>query len=316
MTSLQKVVLPEMTPSHKIVAIGEVLWDLLPNGAKPGGAPANFAYHAQCLGAASSLISAVGTDKLGHDLLAFFQSIGLSTDLVQHCENSPTGTVGVVIDEKGVPTFTIHENVAWDFIRCSEENLNCVNQADAVCFGSLASRCVTSQESIRKMLQHCSQEALRVLDLNLRAPFYSREMILQRLELANVLKLNDEELLLLVNLLDIPGEGLKEQAKWLLRRFDYRLLIVTRGPNGSLLLCENDVSDHPGFPVEHSAIADTVGAGDAFTAAAILGFLDSTRLEQINEEANEYAGYICTQAGATPTVPEKYRTRQKAGIGQ
>ncbi len=298
---------------HKIIAIGEILWDLFPEGAKPGGAPANFAYHAQSLGAEAALISAVGNDPLGNELLEVFHSIGLSTRLVQRCENRETGTVKVAVDAEGVPHFTICENVAWDRIAASPEALEAAKTADALCFGSLASRGEFSRNAVRTLLENAPPFALKVFDLNLRAPFIDKGVIASLLPLADVLKLNDTELPVLADMFDCPETDPRRQGEWFLQHNKLRLLMLTRGPQGALLLRKQEpngdieASDYPGFSLDAGTIADTVGAGDAFTAVGVLGFLAGEPLERINAFANEYAAYVCTQPGGTPEIPEKFR---------
>ncbi len=293
------------------LSIGEVLWDLLPGGAKPGGAPVNFAYHAQVLGAEAAFVSAVGKDKLGDDLIEFFRSIGLSVDLVQRVDGFPTGTVGVELGPGGQPKYTIHENTAWDRIACTPESLDVARKSDVVCFGSLSSRSETTRQTVLTILENCRDETLKVLDLNLRPPFVDREILETLLRRANVLKLNDEEIAVLAEMFGCPQTEMIARAEWFVETHDFRFLILTRGPQGSVLLRnEGDsgvtIADHPGFALSHSEIADTVGAGDGFTAAAILGFLADWPLEKINETANAYAAFLCTQAGATPKIPERF----------
>ncbi|MCL2305463.1 MAG: carbohydrate kinase [Planctomycetaceae bacterium] len=290
------------------LSIGEVLWDLLPSGAKPGGAPVNFAYHAQVLGAKAAFVSAVGTDSLGDDLLAFFRTIGLSVELVQRINGSPTGTVGVELGPDGQPKFTIHENTAWDRIVCTPEALDYVRKSDVVCFGSLASRSDTTRNTVQTLLDHCRDETLKVLDLNLRPPFVEKRILENLLSRANVLKLNDEEITVLADMFGCPSAEMIGQTKWFLERYAFRFLILTRGAKGSVLLKNTlEIAEHPGFALAPAEIGDTVGAGDGFTAAAILGYLAGWPLDKINETANAYAAFICTQVGATPEIPERFR---------
>jgi len=290
------------------LSIGEVLWDLLPSGAKPGGAPVNFAYHAQVLGAEAAFVSAVGTDPLGEKLLEFFRSIGLSVELVQRVSGFPTGTVGVELGPGGQPKFTIHENTAWDQVACTPEALDYARQADVVCFGSLASRSETTRNTVRTILDHCGVETLKVLDLNLRPPFVEKGIIENLLNRANVLKLNDDEIAVLANMFDCPHTEMIPQARWFFEQYSFRFLILTRGAQGSVLLRDGEIADHGGFALTPEEIGDTVGAGDGFTAAAILGYLAGWPLKRINETANAYAAFLCTQVGATPEVPKRFKT--------
>jgi fructokinase len=289
------------------LSIGEVLWDLLPTGAKPGGAPVNFAYHAQMLGAKAAFVSAVGTDPLGDDLIEFFRSIGLSVELVQRLSGFPTGTVGVELGPGGQPKFTIHENTAWDRVACTSEALDYARRSEVVCFGSLASRSETTRDTVRAILDHCRPETLKVLDLNLRPPFVGKGIIESLLKRANVLKLNDEEITVLAGMFACPHTEMIPQAQWFLEKYGFRFLILTRGAQGSVLLQDGEIADHGGFALASEEIGDTVGAGDGFTAAAILGYLAGWPLEKINETANAYAAFLCTQVGATPDIPERFK---------
>ena len=296
--------------SYTVLSLGEVLWDMIPGGAKPGGAPANFAYHAQILGANAAFLSAVGTDKLGDDLVEFFRLIGLSVELVQRIPDFPTGTVGVDLDKDGKPKYTIHENTAWDNIACPSEAIEFAKKCDAVCFGSLASRSEVSRRSIRTILENTRPETLKIFDLNLRAPFYQKDVIDALLRSTNILKLNDEEITILSEMFGVQASDPSEQAAWFLDNYGFSMLILTRGEHGSFLIRKVDgkieTSDHPGIKVPQSEIADTIGAGDAFTAATVIGFMSGWPLDAINTTANKYAAYICTCPGATPNVPEEY----------
>jgi fructokinase len=192
-----------------VIGLGEVLWDLLPAGKQLGGAPANFAYHAHALGAEALVISRVGTDALGREILDRLSSLGLRTDGITMDSSMPTGTVSVALDAEGQPTFTIHENVAWDFIKADEGILREVKRADAICFGTLAQRHPVARASIRTVLDAAPATALRIFDINLRQHFWSRELIVESLQLADVLKLNDDELPTLARLLGLAGERIQ-----------------------------------------------------------------------------------------------------------
>lgn len=289
--------------SFKIYGVGEVLWDLLPDGPQMGGAPANFAYHAQALGANAQVISRVGRDELGQEILRRLDAMGLSHGLVQRDDDLPTGTVSVALQSGGVPQFTIHENVAWDNLALAPEALALMQTADAICFGTLGQRHATACHTIQRLVAEVPTRAWRVFDINLRQHFYSREIIAQSLQLANVLKLNDGELPVLAQLFALPGE-LREQLSALAQRFELRVVALTRGAQGSLLLADGEWSDHPGLPAK---VVDTVGAGDAFTAAMTLGLLARKPLAAINAHANKVAAYVCSQPGATPNLPASLR---------
>jgi len=288
-----------------VLAVGEVLWDLLPGGRRLGGAPANFAYHAHALGAEARLVTCVGDDALGREILERLGALGVSTGLVAVDSAAPTGTVSVELLEGGQPRFTIHEDVAWDRLSATPAALDMAEQADAVCFGTLAQRSEASRQAIRSLVSATPPTALRVFDVNLRQAFYSRDVIEASLDLANALKVNDEELPVLASLLGLNG-GADEQVDAVARRFDLRLVALTRGAHGSRLCADGRWSDHGGLPAE---VADTVGAGDAFTAALALGFLSGWGLDTINQAANELAAFVCSQAGATPPLLERLRRR-------
>ena len=285
----------------EILAVGEILWDLLPAGRQLGGAPANFAYHAHALGGHVHLISRVGHDPLGIEILDRLRALGVSTDFVATDTAAPTGTVTVRLSADGQPQFTIHEDVAWDRISAGKDLLELAARAQAVCFGSLAQRREPSRASIRRLVAATPAEALRVFDINIRQHFYSPELIEASLRLANVLKLNDQELTLLASIFDLRGDTRKQVAT-LARRFGLDTVALTRGTAGSLLMSEGVWSEHLGLPAK---VADTVGAGDSFTAALTLGLLAGWPLDHINRHANEIAAYVCSQPGATPKLPEE-----------
>jgi fructokinase len=287
--------------SFRVLGVGEVLWDLLPAGAQPGGAPANFACHARALGADAGIVTRVGKDALGRDILRRFQALGLPSRLVQVDESAPTGTVGVELDAEGVPRFTIHADAAWDLLLATPEALAAAREADALCFGSLGQRGEPARRSIQALVAATPARALRIFDVNLRPPFYSREVLEPSLRLANVLKLNDTELPELAALFGAEGSP-EAQLEGLARRFDLRVVALTRGAQGSLLRGPAGWADHPGLAAE---VVDTVGAGDAFTAALALGLLSEWPLDRTNALANEVACHVCGHAGATPSLPPR-----------
>jgi fructokinase len=289
--------------AFKVVGIGEVLWDLLPSGKQLGGAPANFAYHASALGAEARIVSRVGRDANGRELLQRITELGLSTDCIELDPAAPTGTVSVELAADGQPKYTIHENVAWDYIKAEPAARRAVADANAVCFGTLAQRSETSRASIRALVSLSPSNALRIFDINLRQHFYSRELIEQSLALANVLKVNDTELALLAQMFGITGD-MRAQMNGLAAGYKLRVVACTRGAHGSLILADGRWSDHPGVPVK---IADTVGAGDAFTAAMALGLLRAWDLDDINHGANQIASFVASCPGATPDLPQHLR---------
>jgi fructokinase len=285
---------------RKVLAIGEVLWDLLPGGKQLGGAPGNFAYHCRSLGADARLVTRVGDDDLGREILARFEALGLPADFVSVDPDAPTGTVGVELGPGGQPRYTIHEGVAWDRIEADARSLAFAAEADAVCFGSLAQRAATSREAIGRLVAAARPGALRIFDVNLRPPFVDREVIEHSLNLANVLKLNDHELVELGEMFGAAGEP-REAVAGLAGRFGLAAVAVTRGDAGSLLYRDGEWSDRPGVPVE---VVDSIGAGDSFTAAMAVGLLDGLPLGEINRRANAVAAFVCSRPGGTPALPE------------
>jgi fructokinase len=283
-----------------LVGLGEILWDMLPEGKQLGGAPANFAYHAQAIGERGVVVSCVGDDKLGKEILSCLDELKLDRQYVSVDSRLPTGTVTVELDEDGKPDYTIHENVAWDYIPSNPELLSLASKIDAVCFGSLCQRSPVSQKTVRSFLAATGADCIRVFDINLRQSYFNREIINIMLELSNVLKLNDEELAVVANLLGITGSEIDVLSQ-LTERYGLRLIALTRGASGSRLYAQGEDSNHQGFPAQ---IADTVGAGDSFTAAMTLGLLNGKNLDIINEYANRVASFVCSQSGATPKLPD------------
>lgn len=286
-----------------MVGLGEVLWDLLPGGRQLGGAPANFAWHAAALGGRGAVASCIGGDDLGREIIERLDAMGLDRTAVAVDADHPTGTVSVELDSSGDASFTIHENVAWDFIPSVPALAELAARADAVCFGSLAQRSPVSRETIAAFLQATGGECLRIFDINLRQSYYSREVIVESLGACEVLKLNDEELPAVAGLLGMSGTQ-DELLCELLRRHSLRLVVLTRGPSGSTLRTPDEVSVLPGRKVD---VADTVGAGDAFTAAVATGLLEGCGLSAVHRLADRLAAYVCTRAGATPALPAKFR---------
>ncbi len=288
---------------RRIVALGEVLWDLLPAGRMLGGAPANFAFHAHALGAAARLISRVGDDALGGEIMQRFSAAGLPVDGLQMDPAAPTGAVSVDLSADGQPCYTIHRGVAWDAIAAAPAALAMVADAEAVCFGSLAQRSPISRASIRLLVAASPPQAWRIFDVNLRQDFYTPETIEASLELANVLKLNETELPVLAEMFGLGGE-LPHQLTALAARFALRAIALTLGARGSVLLVDGVFSTYHGKP---TVVRDTIGAGDAFTAVLSLGLLAGWPPERINERANAVAAFVCSQPGATPALPEELR---------
>jgi fructokinase len=281
----------------KVVGLGEVLWDLLPSGACLGGAPANFAYITTLMGDQGIVASRVGEDSHGIDALRRLEELGLDIDHVQTDRVHPTGTVKVELDGNGQAHYEIRHPVAWDCLEWSEDWQRLAQQADAVCFGSLAQRSQKSRETIRKFLSATSADTLKVFDVNLRQAYYSAEVLAESMRLADVVKLNDEELPKIMSLSKIPHKDDRSSAKKLLEAFDLKVVCVTRGGRGSLLVRGKQVSEHPGFKVR---VADTVGSGDAFTAGLVHEYLHGASLDLMNEVANLVGAWVASEVGAMP----------------
>lgn len=290
----------QLTVPRRILALGEVLWDLLPAGKQLGGAPANFTYQCRSLGADAWLVTRIGDDGLGREVLERFRVLDIPSDTVQVDPAFPTGTVDVTLADDGQPRYTIRTDVAWDRIEADAIALARASSADAICFGSLAQRDEPSRSAIRTLLGAARPDALRICDVNLRSPFVDRDVIEQSLALAGALKLNDQELPVLADMFGLPTD-VRGAMSALARRFELSLIAFTRGSHGSLLLADGAWSDHPGVSV---AVVDTIGAGDAFTAALVLGYLAGHSIDAINRHANEVAAFVCTQPGGTPTLPD------------
>lgn len=288
-----------------VIGLGELLWDVLPSGPRMGGAPANFACHAAALGASGAIISSVGRDHLGGQLLETLTSLGIATGGISQDDRAPTGTVEVQLGADGQACYTIHEGVAWDRIGLHGPALQMMAEASAVCFGTLGQRSAPSRASIRELLQATRSEALRVFDANLRQQYYSRELLHESLELANVMKLSDSELPIISELLDLRGTQ-RDQLAALLDRYHLRMVVYTRGAQGSVLWDGQHWCEHPGLPAE---VKDTIGAGDSFTAATALGLLQGWPLEMISATANEVAAHVCSCDGAIPPMPDTLRER-------
>ena len=291
-----------MNKKFKVAGIGELLWDMLPEGKQLGGAPTNFAYHASLAGCESFVVSAIGTDESGNEILHLFEDLALDTSFVQQTSDFPTGTVTVSLDKMGIPSYIIHENVAWDHIAWNGQLETLAKSVDAVCFGSLAQRNPESRQTILNFLKATKTDCLRVFDINLRQSFFSREIIFQSLELSTILKLNDDELPVVAGLLGITGTD-GELLLQILKMFNLKLIALTKGAKGSLLFTEKEQSF---MEVPKVEISDTVGAGDSFTAVLVAGLLQNHDLKKIHEKATRVAAYVCTQKGATPKIPENF----------
>jgi len=287
-----------MPRTYKVVGLGEILWDVFPEGRQLGGAPANFAYITTLLGDEGIPASRLGDDDLGREARAQIVRLGVSDAYIQTDARNPTGTVKVTVDRNGQPHFEFTERVAWDFLEWIPSWQALAQAADAVCFGSLAQRASDSGATILEFLQATRPEALRVFDVNLRQKFFSREILDGSLRVASIVKLNHEELPRICELFKISANDEHSSARQLASLHDIQMVCVTRGARGSLIVKRNgEVSEHPGFQVR---IADTVGAGDAFTAAMVHEYLRGASVDRINEAANRMGAWVASQVGATP----------------
>jgi len=283
----------------KVVGLGEVLWDLLPDRTCLGGAPANFAYITTLMGDQGIVASRVGEDSRGLDALRRMEELGLNIDYVQTDPQHPTGTVAVELDAKSIARFEIAHPVAWDSLAWTPDWQTLAAKADAVCFGSLAQRSDESRATIRRFLRATRPNAIKVFDVNLRQSFYSFDVLAESMKLADIVKLNDEELPKIMKLAKAPNH--KDQlssAQFLIRTYDLKMVCITRGGSGSLLVRDADWGEHPGFRVP---VADTVGSGDAFTAGLVHEYLQGAPLDLMNEVANLVGAWVTSEVGAMPT---------------
>lgn len=288
--------------NHIVVGMGEALWDVLPEGKKLGGAPANFAYHVSQFGLGSRVVSAVGDDKLGHEILNNFREKGL--DCLIETVPYPTGTVQVTLDDAGVPCYDIKEGVAWDNIPYTLALDSLARETRAVCFGSLAQRSVVSRETINRFLDTMpdGEGPLKIFDINLRQNFYTKEVLCQSMQRCNVLKINDEELVTISRMFGYPGIDLQDKCWILLGKYDLKMLILTCGVNGSYVFTPGRVYFQE---TPHVEVADTVGAGDSFTAAFVSGILKDMPVEDAHRLAVCTSAYVCTKQGAMPVLPRE-----------
>jgi fructokinase len=312
-----------LSKGRLILGLGELLWDILPDGPRLGGAPANFAVMAGRLGNHVALLSRVGWDDLGKEALERLESFPVDASLVQIDSRHETGLVTVRFEE-GQPRYTIHQPAAWDSLELSEEWVQIASAADAVCFGSLAQRGLESRQTIQTLVAQTSASCVRVFDVNLRKPFYTSEVVRESLELATVIKMNDAEVPLVLALLGMPvdrdslsrspdsGDALRLGATILLEEFRaLELVAVTRGDHGSLLVTRKDSHEHPGIPTQ---VVDTIGAGDAFTAALTHYLLEGADLATLNEAGNRWGSWIASQSGSMPDLPEEVKAAIVAPI--
>lgn len=288
-----------------VVGMGEALWDVLPEGKKIGGAPANFAYHVSQFGLNSRVVSAVGDDKLGMEILDNFREKKLNAmvEIVPY----PTGTVQVELDAEGVPCYDIKEGVAWDNIPYTPALEDLAKHTKAVCFGSLAQRSVVSRDTINRFIDVMpAEDTLKIFDINLRQGFYTKEILCNSFSKCNILKINDEELVTVSRMFGYPGIDLQDKCWILLAKYNLKMLILTCGVNGSYVFTPGNVSFVETPRVE---VADTVGAGDSFTAAFVSSILSGLSIGEAHKLAVETSAYVCTQNGAMPVLPQSLKDR-------
>lgn len=288
-----------------VVGMGEALWDVLPEGKKIGGAPANFAYHVSQFGLNSRVVSAVGDDKLGMEILDNFREKKLNAmvEIVLY----PTGTVQVELDAEGVPCYDIKEGVAWDNIPYTPALEDLAKHTKAVCFGSLAQRSVVSRDTINRFIDAMpAEDTLKIFDINLRQGFYTKEILCNSFSKCNILKINDEELVTVSRMFGYPGIDLQDKCWILLAKYNLKMLILTCGVNGSYVFTPGNVSFVETPRVE---VADTVGAGDSFTAAFVSSILSGLSIGEAHKLAVETSAYVCTQNGAMPVLPQSLKDR-------
>lgn len=291
---------------NKIVGLGEALWDCLPEGSKLGGAPANFAYHMSQFGYDSLAVSALGKDMLGDETIKIFEKNHLS--FIMPRVDYPTGTVQVELDAEGVPTYKIKTGVAWDNIPYTNAIEKVAKECRAVCFGSLAQRSEVSRQTILRFLDATPKDCLKIFDINLRQNFYTREIIQESMRKCNILKINDEELVVIGRLFGYPGLDIENKCWLLMGKYHLDMLVLTCGVNGSYVFASQKKYFKKTPKVD---IADTVGAGDSFTASFVADILAGKSVEEAHELAVEVSAYVCTRNGAMPVLPEEYLDRIK-----
>jgi fructokinase len=313
-----------MKAPHLILGIGELLWDIVPDGMRLGGAPANFAVMAGRLGNHAAILSRIGRDDLGRQAIDRLDPMPVETGFIQVDPPHETGRVTVALAD-GEPHYTIHEPAAWDFLELTDEWIQLAARADAICFGSLAQRNEQARQTIQALAAEASASCIRVFDVNLRSPFYTAEVLEESLELATVVKMNDAEAPLVLDLLGLSiveapvtgqtmstPEYLRAAAERLLAEFpSLEMVAATRGNRGSLLATREEWDEHPGFPVK---VADGIGAGDAFTAAITHYMLRGADLATLNEAGNRWGGWMASQSGAMPALPDAVRDAITAAI--
>ena len=283
-----------------IVGLGEVLWDVLPEGKKLGGAPANFAYHAGQFGLDTIAISALGEDALAEETVEALKEHNLNYLMPR--VPYPTGTVQVTLAEGGIPTYEIKEGVAWDNIPYTNEMADIAKSARAVCFGSLAQRNSVSRENIRKFLADTPADCLKICDINLRQQFYSKEVLEDSFKLCNILKINDEELVVVNRMFGYDGLDMRQTCEKMVHDYGLKMLVLTCGTNGSYVFTDDGLTSFQDTPKVE--VADTVGAGDSFTGSFCACIINGKPVQEAHKTAVAVSAFVCTQNGAMPVVPE------------
>ena len=287
-----------------IVGLGEALWDVLPEGKKLGGAPANFAYHAGQFGLETIAISALGEDALAEETIEALKEHSLNYLMPR--VPYPTGTVQVTLAEGGIPTYEIKEGVAWDNIPYTNEMADIAKSARAVCFGSLAQRNSVSRENIRKFLADTPADCLKICDINLRQQFYSKEILEDSFRLCNILKINDEELVVVNRMFGYDGLDMRQACEKMVQDYGLKMLVLTCGTNGSYVFTDDGLTSFQDTPKVE--VADTVGAGDSFTGSFCACILNGKPVQEAHKTAVQVSAFVCTQNGAMPVIPDILKT--------
>ncbi|MCU0708133.1 MAG: carbohydrate kinase [Pirellula sp.] len=283
-----------------VVGLGEILWDVFEDATVFGGAPANFACHAAALGLEALMKSAVGNDDLGHQALDWIRKRDLSVDFVREDSEHPTGTVRVRLRSDGQPEYVFASDVAWDHLRCDPHDVDLAQRCHAVCFGTLAQRSLESRQAIQRFVESTPKDAWRILDVNLRQNFYDEVVLRESVLRSNALKLNDEEWPIVSSCLGIDSEPHRKNIEAMAAQYGLRCIVLTRGKQGSWIWLDGEWDECVPTPID---AADTVGAGDAFTAAVVAGLLRGEPVSKLHRRASRIASYVCTQRGATPPLP-------------
>lgn len=284
---------------YKVVGLGEILWDMLPEGKQLGGAPSNFAYISTLLGNEGIVASRIGSDALGNEAMRQLTELGVNAESVQNDTIHATGTVQVKVDHSGQPKFDIAEGVAWDFLEWTPAWQTLAANADAICFGSLAQRAAASRAAIRQFLGAAQGTTVRVFDVNLRQAFFSTDIVTESMKLADIVKLNHEELPRVMQMFGLENRDEIAAADFLMELHQLKLICVTRGCRGSLLINQQGLNEHPGYRIQ---VADAIGAGDAFTAGLVHEYMRGSSLSEMNETANRVGAWVASQVGAMPVA--------------